>query len=347
MKRILVLRGGALGDFLVALPALALLRERWPSAHLTLVGNATAAALALTRGLLDAVHSQHQARWSTLFGEQPLASELSAWLADFDLVINYWPDPENELRRRFPIRTGQLYLAAAAMPAKSPAAAHYCEPLRLLGLEPSTFHYPLAPLSNRSGANLEDGGASANRILIHPGSGSPRKNWPRANWRELIERLDLPVTVIIGEAELNVTTEKSAKVGGVPPPRGSLDSRSVFREVGAPRLQERRSMMTSLIERWTDATPANWPVQTLVARPLEELVSHLSRCRLFVGHDSGISHLAAAAGANCVLLFGPTDSAMWAPPAPEVRVLRRGPELAAISVGEVAAAVSAALADRK
>src|SRR5205807_249264 len=34
---------------------------------------------------------------------------------------------------------------------------------------------------------------------------------------------------------------------------------------------------------------------------------------IFVGHDSGISHLAAAAGANSILLFGPTDPTVWAP----------------------------------
>jgi heptosyltransferase-2 len=42
----------------------------------------------------------------------------------------------------------------------------------------------------------------------------------------------------------------------------------------------------------------------------------------FIGHDSGISHLAAAAGANCVLLFGPTDPDVWAPANDNVRVLR-------------------------
>jgi ADP-heptose:LPS heptosyltransferase len=40
-----------------------------------------------------------------------------------------------------------------------------------------------------------------------------------------------------------------------------------------------------------------------------------------MGHDSGISHLAAAAGAPCVLLFGPTDPAVWAPANPGVRVI--------------------------
>jgi len=43
---------------------------------------------------------------------------------------------------------------------------------------------------------------------------------------------------------------------------------------------------------------------------------------IFLGHDSGISHLAAAAGANCILLFGPTDPAVWAPQNDNARVIR-------------------------
>ena len=55
--------------------------------------------------------------------------------------------------------------------------------------------------------------------------------------------------------------------------------------------------------------------------PLPVLGAILAGCRAFVGHDSGISHLAAAAGAPCILLFGPTDPAVWAPANPGVRVL--------------------------
>ncbi len=46
--------------------------------------------------------------------------------------------------------------------------------------------------------------------------------------------------------------------------------------------------------------------------PLPHLAAVLEGT-IFIGHDSGISHLAAAAGANCILLFGPTDPAIWAP----------------------------------
>jgi heptosyltransferase-3 len=55
--------------------------------------------------------------------------------------------------------------------------------------------------------------------------------------------------------------------------------------------------------------------------PLPRLAAVLERST-FIGHDSGISHLAAAAGANCILLFGPTDPDVWAPMNENVRVLR-------------------------
>lgn len=290
-NKILVLRGGALGDFIVTLPALALLRRRWPDAKIELIGNATAARLAQTRGLLDAVHSQHDARWSALFGEGALPAPLASWLGEFDLVINYWPDPDGALRKRFPARSGQILLHAEALPTHAPAASHYCAPLRPLGIEPKACWFPLAPWSNPAPGS----GAG---IALHPGSGSPRKNWPAENWRTIIAQLPAPVSLILGEAEARAWGEV---------PSGC----EVLRE-----------------------------------RPLEELVAHFAGCRLFLGHDSGVSHLAAACGVPCVLLFGPTEPAMWAPPAPSVRALRRGPDVNAIAAEEVRAAVKAMLSDR-
>jgi ADP-heptose:LPS heptosyltransferase len=290
-NKVLVLRGGALGDFIVTLPALALLRRRWLAAKIELIGNATAARLAQTRGLLDVVHSQHESRWSALFGEGALPEALASWLGEFDLVINYWPDPDGELRKRFPVRDGQVFLHAEAMPARAPAAAHYCAPLQTLGLDPTACWFPLAKWSNPAP------GFGAG-IAIHPGSGSLRKNWSAENWRALIPRLPAPVSLVLGEAEA---------------------------------------------ESWNEIPPG---CQALRHRPLEELVAHFARCRLFLGHDSGISHLAAACGVPCVLLFGPTEPAVWAPPAPSVRALRRGPDVNSISVEEVHAAVQAMLSDR-
>jgi ADP-heptose:LPS heptosyltransferase len=56
-------------------------------------------------------------------------------------------------------------------------------------------------------------------------------------------------------------------------------------------------------------------------RSVRELAALLSQEALFVGNDSGVTHLAAAAGALTLALFGPTDPASWRPLG-DVRVLR-------------------------
>jgi heptosyltransferase-2 len=70
--------------------------------------------------------------------------------------------------------------------------------------------------------------------------------------------------------------------------------------------------------------------------PLTTLANLLQNCSFFLGHDSGISHLAAAVGTPSLLLFGPTDPAIWAPQNAQVRVLRsRNRTLEEIAVEEV------------
>ncbi len=318
IARILVLRGGALGDFLVTLPALRLLRTKWPAAWIELVGHAPAAGLGVLGGYLDAAHSQHDARWSALFAPAPLPSTLANWLGSFDLVLNYWPDPDQTLAGRFPLRRGQTYLAGTAVPTIAPAGRHFCQPLRSLGLTTEDFRsqlpFSLKP-SEGEPVNPGDfekelaapGATTADvfpsvldsrqaAIAIHPGSGSAAKNWPDERWRELMARLDAPILLVLGEAERARWTAPMLAPLSSPP-------------------HHHREMADCL--------------------PLPELAAALRRCRLFLGHDSGVSHLAAAVGRPGVLLFGPTDPAMWAPPGLGMRVIRRGTTLTDISVQDV------------
>ena len=311
---LLVLRGGALGDFIVTMPALAALRARWPDANIELVGNAVAAQLAVNRGILSRAHSQHESRWSALYADAPLPNTLTSWLARFEAVVSYWPDPDGTLARHFPLRAGQRFLSAPAMPTRGPAAAHYCAALEPLGIGSYEYVYRVAPLAaeqRREGSlELLDVGRGLptppySPIAVHPGSGSQRKNWPEERWIELIGRLNGPILIIVGEAE-------------------------------AARWTNARFQSDPLAQRIRDGT-----LEIAANLPLEALISRLAECRLFLGHDSGVSHLAAACGIPSILLFGPTDPAIWAPPAADVRVLQRGPNLSAITIDEVEAAIEA------
>ena len=56
---------------------------------------------------------------------------------------------------------------------------------------------------------------------------------------------------------------------------------------------------------------------------LSRAAALLSRSFVYLGNDSGISHLAAALGVRTVALFGPSDPRQWAPRGARVTVLRR------------------------
>ncbi len=62
---------------------------------------------------------------------------------------------------------------------------------------------------------------------------------------------------------------------------------------------------------------------TVVLRHLDLLTvaGVLAQAGLYVGHDSGITHLAAVLGVPTIALFGPTDVRRWAPRGPNVRIV--------------------------
>jgi len=138
--------------------------------------------------------------------------------------------------------------------------------------------------------------APLNQLALHPGSGSEKKNWPEDRWAELLQRL-------LNTSELNLLV-----LGG---------------EAEGERLQ-----------RLAAALP---PTRTRVAQslPLPELGRQLTQCSAFIGHDSGISHLAAALGLPGLLLWGDSTEAIWRPPSAKMVILRHCQGLAQLSVDEV------------
>jgi ADP-heptose:LPS heptosyltransferase len=77
------------------------------------------------------------------------------------------------------------------------------------------------------------------------------------------------------------------------------------------------------------------PLAVRWAATLEELREALAGAVLVVGNDSGPTHLAAAAGRPVVVLFGPTDPAVWAPPWEGALAVQAAGDLGDLEVGEV------------
>ena len=76
------------------------------------------------------------------------------------------------------------------------------------------------------------------------------------------------------------------------------------------------------------------PNVRLESLSLDEVAEELRRCRLFIGNDSGITHIAAYWGTPTVALFGATDPRVWGPVGRRVKILEK-PSLADISIDDV------------
>src|ERR1700716_1653387 len=95
LSRILVIRGGAIGDFILTLPALKALRDANPRAHIEILGYEHIAALAKNRFYAQNVRSIEYAALSTFFARNPtLPDDLARYFSSFDLIISYLYDPD-------------------------------------------------------------------------------------------------------------------------------------------------------------------------------------------------------------------------------------------------------------
>lgn len=308
---ILFIRGGALGDLIVTLPTLRLVREQWPDAHIEILGHPRLAEIAVNRFYLNAARSVNHGPLSAFFTPRAvLDPDWMDYIGDFDLVLSYFYDPdglfEENLKRCNP---KEVLTHASRVPEGfgRPAARHFAgilEPLGLaLGNDVSSELFPSPDDVAGARAFLEGLKPGARLVAIHPGSGGETKNWPREKWAELGRRMaaETPGVVLVlieGEADAEPAEFIAAAWRDVPHARARL-------------------------------------------LPLPILAALLREVELFLGHDSGITHLAAAARKDLpvVALFGPTDPAVWAPPRAGVHVLRGEPTTGNIGVEEVYAEV--------
>ena len=267
--RVLVIRGGAIGDFILTLPAMRLLKEMIPNCELEVMGYLNIATLAQKAGIADSVRSLEHRTMAALFSKNaPIDEALAEHLRSFHLVVSYLFDPDGLFRasmERIGVKT-LIECSHRVQPDQGHAASQLARPLEKLAMFLEDEHLRQA--------HFQRGTVVPGRVAIHVGSGSPKKNWPLEHWRRLADEIRAKEVIFItGEAE------------------------------------EERGMMIG------DHT--NWH-----ALPLDELAGRLGTCEAFFGHDSGISHLAAACGVPSLLVFGPTDPGVWAPPQAWVTVLR-------------------------
>lgn len=299
---ILVVRGGAIGDFILTLPVLQALRQHLPKAEVHVLGYPRIAELARAGGHATEVHSVESREMAMLFarGVDP-SPRLATFFQRFAIIISYLYDPDGI----FAANIGKCCKAQFHQGPHRPegdgethAVDVLLEPLQRLAIfDPDPI--PSLPLLRADATRPASGrqpDASDFCLAVHPGSGGTIKNWPVPQWGDLLGKLsrECPWRLLLigGEAE-----SETLKV---------------------------------LATRWPSDR-----LEVCANRPLPELARRMAGCDFFLGHDSGITHMAAAVGLPGLALWGPTNPRVWRPRSARFDLLEAGGHLESLDAAEV------------
>ena len=295
VKRILIYRCGALGDTIVALPAINAIRRQFPNASVVLMTanegteKVWADAVLHDFGTIDAFLTY---RRRDLWNPWRLCRLLARVRARrFDLAVHLGSDQNSTLhcwRDRLCFRSagirhfvgcrsrkvtffGRLKRDRVTYPSE---VTRLLEEIRRHGIGDGAVHFdvPITPDHvTRIDALLTEAGVNGHRPLVGlcPGSKQAAKRWPLDRYREIGRRL-------IEDGGANVVI-----VGG-------------GEEAAAGRL---------IGEGWRAGRWLNLAERLDVLESAEAL----RRCTFYVGNDTGAMHIAAAVGTRCLGVFAARD----------------------------------------
>jgi heptosyltransferase-3 len=198
--KILVIRGGAIGDFILTLPAIAALRNQFPGAHLEVLGYPHIVQLAVAGGLVDRVQSIEARALAGFFARGgALEPDLADYFSQFDLMVSYLYDPDGIFRTNVSRCSRAQFIAGPHRPDERVplhAAKVYLKPLERVAI------FDADPVPRLA---LDSQPATVDRVALHPGSGAEKKNWPEHKWAELVQHVldgtSLSLILTGGEAE--------------------------------------------------------------------------------------------------------------------------------------------------
>ena len=304
--RTVVLHPGALGDLLLSIPALRALRAGAWGDELVLAAQGRIGALLVALGIADRALDFDSLGLDTLFTAGAPAESLSRLLAGARAVSWFGSRDAHFVDRLRSL--AQESVAAPTMPAESLTVWRHLlatvAPLVAGALDDEAGREPIAlreGIVDTGRRELADAGWDGARplVVLHPGAGGIAKRWPVEGFARLAEW-------IVGALGADVVVHE-----------GPAD----------------RDAVASLHDR------LRVPVRALVDPSLESLAGAIHHATLFVGNDSGVTHLAAAVGAPTLALFVAANLA-WRPWVPGARV--RVVSAEALVPGDVDAAIAEA-----
>jgi ADP-heptose:LPS heptosyltransferase len=264
----LAIHPGALGDVLLAIPALRALRATRPP--VTLAAQPHIGGLLRILGVVDEAVAFESLGLDALFvDDRALASRLPA----VERVVCWFGARDAVFTRRLRTVAPDAVIAPAVITGR-PVWEHL---LATVDAPPGEWRAPIASPDEiralgltaltAAGPAMLAGGTDAPRpwLFVHPGAGSVAKQWPPEAFAQAI-------TTVTARRSLNVLVHQG--------PADAAAASALRRHLGDRAVG-------------------------LVNPPLPALAGALAHAHLFLGNDSGVSHLAAALGVPALVLFDP------------------------------------------
>ena len=300
-RTIVIMHPGGFGDLLLAVPAIRRLRSRFPKHQIVLCGHEEVSEFIHVCRLVDNWTSVQASACAGLFdGAEPSERLLKEWLSRCDLAVAWTKDEFGRL-------AGALKNSGArAVVVQSPfsstlTALHQSDRFLETLKEPAAEEQAIKPLSvparikNKASTAIDEYHLPLTRPLLLIHPGSGSRH------------------KCVDPAVLASVIQLLQTQGVVPLIlEGPADQQTVG----------------ELLSQLSNKPPV------LRGLSLPLLAGVLSRMELFLGHDSGVTHLSALLGVPTVALFGSTSPARWAPRGPHVVVVQ-GEPCRCLSWGEV------------
>jgi ADP-heptose:LPS heptosyltransferase len=275
--RILVCHQGALGDLILTLPAIKALRDALQPVWLEMMGHPWTLALVHGHPYADAVRDINRGDMAPLFQEHaPLPAAMKGYLGQFDVAFCF---ARSETLANSLLRAGirQTFTLPCFPDKRMHVIDHHLASLRAFGIAASPtppMIFPCEAAQEEAKAFFLHKGWDLDAICaLHPGAGSRKKAWPASRFAALGRAL-------------------------------ARESKKLLICQGPADEQITAEVLKGL---------AGIPYLLVQDLPITQLAALLSCVSLFIGNDSGVSHLAAALKRPTIALFGPTDPVVWAP----------------------------------
>jgi heptosyltransferase-2/heptosyltransferase-3 len=331
--RILLLRPDHLGDVLLTSRAIARLRVMLPRAHLTYVVGPWGEVVAARGPAVDVLETLAYPGFTRRPARHPVAPyTLLAETArrfraqEFDVAIvlrpDHWWGALLALAAGIPLRVGSatpettpLLTHARVLPPAEHAtetalalvtlAANLCAPQGPAPAVPSReagagLVYRVPREAAERAAEVWSALGLVGRVVVavQPSAGAPLKSWPVARWAAVADGLAARGCAVL--------------------------------LLGGP---DDRALLHAIHSRM--ATPSA-PAAVLAGQSLDESAALLARCRLLIGLDAGLSHVAGALGVATVRLYGPAAASHYGPwPASPSQQVLQTSRLACVPCGSL------------